>query len=120
MECLTRLNLSRTGIKEFPSSIERLRSLTCLMLRHCENLRRLPSSIVELCNLVILNISHCKMLEEISVLPSGLRHLYIHDCPSLGTLSNNPSTLLWSSLLEWLKKVKVQFLSKLFFLLKVQ
>ncbi|KAJ9707363.1 hypothetical protein PVL29_002389 [Vitis rotundifolia] len=87
-----------------PSDLWCLSSLVKLDLSQ-NDMRHIPTAITQLCNLEHLNISHCNMLEEIPDLPSSLREIDAHDCPSLGTLSN-PSTLLWSSLLKWLEKVE--------------
>ena len=110
MECLEELDLSRTSIKELPSSIRRLKLLEKIYLNGCPNLvidgetencllrennmLHILAASTQLCNVVILNISHYKMLEEIPELPSRPRELDIHNCPNLGTLSNNPSTFL--------------------------
>ncbi|KAL6316239.1 hypothetical protein AAG906_017786 [Vitis piasezkii] len=109
-----------TNLRSLPSSIGGLKSLTKLSLsgrpnRVTEqlflsknNIHHIPSVISQLCNLECLDISHCKMLEEIPDLPSSLREIDAHGCTGLGTLSS-PSSLLWSSLLKWFKKVETPF-----------
>ncbi|KAJ9684941.1 hypothetical protein PVL29_017097 [Vitis rotundifolia] len=91
-----------------PSDLRCLSLLETLDLSQ-NDMHHIPAAITQLCNLRCLNISHCKMLEEIPELPSSLREINAHDCPIFGTLSN-PSTLLWSFLLKWFKKIEVQFL----------
>ncbi|KAM3690934.1 hypothetical protein ACB098_09G160700 [Castanea mollissima] len=111
---LKRLDLSEIAIKELPSSIERLTSLTSLYIRYCKNLVCLPSTICSLKSLEFLDISGCsnfdnlpenlgnvkglKMLDlsgtAIKELPSSIERLssltsvYIHDGKDLVCLRN--------------------------------
>ena len=48
MECLEDLDLSGSGIREVPSSIEHLTKLKRLFIHNCKNLRDLPDSICKL------------------------------------------------------------------------
>ena len=73
MDCFKKLDLRITGIKELPSSIENLCSLTSLVLSHCENLRSLPRS-----------ISRLKLLKK----------LYLSGCPNL-VIDGETPTCLW-------------------------
>ncbi|XP_024172363.2 disease resistance protein RPP2B [Rosa chinensis] len=63
MESLKRMNLSRTAIKEVPSSIGYdLFNLQVLYLQKCENLTNLPLSIYELQDLRYLQLKGCTKL----------------------------------------------------------
>lgn len=66
MECLRRLQLSHTAIKELPSSIEYLTGLSELFLTSCENLTHLPSSIYQLQHLKTLSVIGCLRLVKLS------------------------------------------------------
>ncbi|KAK9987256.1 hypothetical protein SO802_032207 [Lithocarpus litseifolius] len=80
LKALKELHLSRTAIKDLPSSIERLTSLTLLSLRDCKNLVRLPSTICNLNSLKCLDLSGCSnsdnLLENLGNL-KGLKKLYL-------------------------------------------
>nr|XP_023923533.1 TMV resistance protein N-like [Quercus suber] len=70
LQCLDEnLNLSGTAIKELPSSIEGLTSLTLLTLRYCKNLVRLPSTICNLKSLECLDLFGCSNFDN---LPNNL------------------------------------------------
>ncbi|KAJ9676054.1 hypothetical protein PVL29_024849 [Vitis rotundifolia] len=69
------------------------------------SIHRIPAGITECCNLKHLIIGHCEKLKEIPNLPSSLISIDAYGCTDLGTLST-PSSLLWSSLLKWFKKVQ--------------
>ena len=90
MKCLESLDLRRSGIRELPSSIEYLTSLTELHLNNCQNLRDLPDSIYKLQMLKKLWISTTKLrpvcnsfdsLSRYGVL--GLEHLNLSDCENI-------------------------------------
>ncbi|RVW71073.1 TMV resistance protein N [Vitis vinifera] len=81
-----------------------LSSLECLDLSET-SIHRIPAGITECCNLKHLIIRHCKKLKEIPKLPSSLLSIDAYGCTGPGTLST-PSSLLWSSLLKWFKKVQ--------------
>ncbi|XP_030962744.1 probable WRKY transcription factor 19 [Quercus lobata] len=61
MECLVGLDLSGSGIREVPSSIEHLTKLDRLILHNCKNLRDLPDSICKLQQLRELRTSTTKL-----------------------------------------------------------
>ncbi|TYG96264.1 hypothetical protein ES288_A11G335500v1 [Gossypium darwinii] len=63
MERLRYLDLSRTGLKELPSSIDNLIGLTQLRLSNCENLVCLPDSFYKLKSLQFFNLEGCLRLE---------------------------------------------------------
>ncbi|CAN6565052.1 unnamed protein product [Malus baccata var. baccata] len=120
MEELTWLSLSRSKIKELPSSINNLTGLSDLVLEDCKELKSLPSSI-RMKSLKTLNLSGCSSLEmfpeisevmeelswlnlfgsKIKELPSsinnltGLNHLVLLDCKELKSL---PSSIRMKSL----------------------
>ncbi|XP_059627253.1 uncharacterized protein LOC132270059 [Cornus florida] len=80
MVCLSELYLGRTSIKELPSSIERLTSLTLMDLSECNNLSTLPLTIRRLRCLKTLILSGCSKLEkflEILVNMECLSELYL-------------------------------------------
>jgi Leucine-rich repeat (LRR) protein len=56
MECLTKIDFRKTGIKELPSSIGYLVGIKTLNLSSCTKLTNLPDSIHKLQHLEILNI----------------------------------------------------------------
>ena len=115
VEGLEKLDLSRTAIKELPSSIEHLTNLTVLTLKDCKNLVRLPNAIwsLKLGNSLDLsgcskfdnlleNLRNVKGLEKIDLsgtaikeLPSSIKHLTyltvltLKDCKNLMRLPNN-------------------------------
>ena len=63
MESLRILSLSKSGIRELPSSIEYLTGLEILQLNFCENLGDLPYRIYKLQCLYILRASNCSELK---------------------------------------------------------
>ena len=65
VEGLKVLNLSETCIKELPSSIERLTSLTSLTLRDCKNLVCLPNIICSVKLLECLDLFGCSKVENL-------------------------------------------------------
>ncbi|XP_059628661.1 TMV resistance protein N-like isoform X2 [Cornus florida] len=65
MVCLSELYLDRTAIKELPSSIEHLTSLTLMDLSECKYLTSLPRTICRLSCLKTLTLSGCSKLEEL-------------------------------------------------------
>ncbi|CBI17262.3 unnamed protein product, partial [Vitis vinifera] len=119
MKYLGILDLSGTGIKELPSSIQNLkslwrldmsnclvtppdsiynlRSLTYLRLRGCcSNLEKFPKNPEGFCTLERLDLSHCNLMVSI---PSGisqlckLRYLDISHCKMLQDIPELPSSL---------------------------
>ena len=73
LEHLTYLNLRQLAITELPSSIERLKRLTCLELSNCDKLETLPNSIGNLTCLHALLVRNCRKLHK---LPDSLRSLH--------------------------------------------
>ena len=65
------------------------------------NFNEIPPNISNLCMLRILKMSHCKWLLEIPELPSSLREIDVHGCPSLLPLQSQ--TKLLQSLLDCFK-----------------
>ncbi|KAG4177034.1 hypothetical protein ERO13_A11G282513v2 [Gossypium hirsutum] len=63
MERLTSLNLSKTALKELPSSIDNLIGLEDLRLNNCENLVCLPGSLYKLKSLESFDLEGCSRLE---------------------------------------------------------
>ncbi|KAG8479401.1 hypothetical protein CXB51_029709 [Gossypium anomalum] len=63
MERLRYLDLSRTGLKELPSSIDNLIGLVNLSLNNCKNLVCLPDSFYKLKSLGFINLQNCSRLE---------------------------------------------------------
>ncbi|CAJ2676029.1 unnamed protein product [Trifolium pratense] len=78
-ETFLHINLTKTAIKELPSSLDYLVGLQTLCLKLCTELMSLPNSIVNLNHLYRLDCSGCCSLTEI---PNNLRSL-----PSLRELS---------------------------------
>ncbi|PHT39537.1 hypothetical protein CQW23_18391 [Capsicum baccatum] len=64
------LNLSKTGIREMPSSINSLCQLRTLILQHCSELRELPT-VANLHNLQVLDCGDT----ELRCLPQGMENL---------------------------------------------
>ncbi|XP_068328929.1 disease resistance protein RPV1-like [Pyrus communis] len=89
IEGLKGLDLSRSKIKEMPSSINNLTGLIHLNLENCKELKSLPSSICQLKSLVSLFISGCTQFElfpSIKEDMEGLRELFL-DGTSIKELS---------------------------------
>nr|POF00533.1 tmv resistance protein n [Quercus suber] len=64
-ESIEKLDVSRTAIREVPSSIGHLTSLALLGIRDCKSLTCLPSTIFNLKLLKYVNISGCSKLERL-------------------------------------------------------
>ncbi|KAJ4717283.1 Disease resistance protein [Melia azedarach] len=65
MECLSKLLLDGTAVKELPLSIKLLSGLVFLSLKNCKNLESLPSTIINgLKHLKTLNLSGCSKLRK--------------------------------------------------------
>ncbi|KAB2598628.1 protein suppressor of npr1-1 [Pyrus ussuriensis x Pyrus communis] len=81
MEKLSDLDLSRTAIKELPSSINKLTGLTVLDLRGCRELKSLPSSIHmgSLQTLDLFGCSNLKKFPDISDIMERLSELYLDE-----------------------------------------
>ena len=82
MKNLKMLDLSKTAIKDLPSSIGHLQALENLDLSGCEDLESLPVSICNLSSLQTLNVNNCQKLEGILMLDLGgdlcsLRSLHV-------------------------------------------
>ncbi|XP_024026391.1 disease resistance-like protein DSC1 [Morus notabilis] len=81
MKSLEILHLSRTGIRELPSSIGYLISVQELEVMECENLESVPTNICTMAALSDLDLSDCPRLEYFPM-PSGflrwdLEHLHL-------------------------------------------
>ncbi|KAK2385567.1 disease resistance protein RPV1 [Trifolium repens] len=74
-ENFVHINLTRTAIKELPSSLEYLVGLQSLCLKLCTELVSLPNSIVNLSHLSELDCSGCRSLTEIPNNIGGLSSL---------------------------------------------
>ncbi|XP_050257384.1 disease resistance protein RPV1-like isoform X6 [Quercus robur] len=102
---LKNLHLSGTAIKELPSSIDGLTTLTSLTLNDCKNLVCLPSTICSLNSLERLDLCGCSnfdnLLENLGNL-NGLKNLHlsgtaIKELPSsIDGLTTLTSLTLWS------------------------
>ncbi len=77
VEGLERLDLGKTTIKELSSSVERLTSLTDLILRGCEYLVCLPNTICNLKLLRKLDLVGCSKFEN---LPENLGNIEGLEC----------------------------------------
>ena len=64
-ESIEKLDVSRTAIREVPSSIGHLTNLALLGIRDCKSLMCLPSTIFNLKFLKYVNISGCSKLERL-------------------------------------------------------
>ena len=99
---LEELDLSYCNLKEggIASEVFHLPSLQVLNLSG-NNICKVPSNISNLSKLRILKMNHCKLLLEIPELPSSLREIDGHGCPSLLPLQRQ--TQLLHSLLNCFK-----------------
>ncbi|KAL0006306.1 hypothetical protein SO802_013867 [Lithocarpus litseifolius] len=114
LECLENLEVIGIAIRELPSSVERLTSLTSLNLSDCKDLLSLPDTICSVTNLKALTLSGCSSLDRlpkklgnltglkelevnktaIRELPSSLEHLSnltslsLSDCKELLSIPN--------------------------------
>ena len=75
MKCLRSLNLSGSGIQEWPSSIKYLTGLYSLDLEDCKNLSYLPDDIYKLQLLVGLSIPTAKLKQTYDYLVKSLKFL---------------------------------------------
>ncbi|GAU19030.1 hypothetical protein TSUD_193680 [Trifolium subterraneum] len=85
-ETFVHINLTRTAIKELPSSLENLVGLQTLWLKLCTELVSIPNSIVNLNHLSELDCSGCCSivnLPEIIAHLSSLKSLHLSDCRKL-------------------------------------
>ncbi|RVW20926.1 TMV resistance protein N [Vitis vinifera] len=81
MECLQKLYLDGTAIKEIPSSIDSLSILVEFYTRNCKNLESLPRSICRLKYLQVLCCTNCSKLgsfPEVMENMNNLRELHLH------------------------------------------
>ncbi|KAG5573837.1 hypothetical protein H5410_063603 [Solanum commersonii] len=92
MHYLNNLNLSSIGIREVPSSIGNLLSLTQLYLKGCEDLVSLPDSLCNLMNLQRLFLNRCKRLEKLPENIGDLQELVELDARDTA-LSQPPSSI---------------------------
>uniref|UniRef100_A0A2N9EHI5 Uncharacterized protein n=1 Tax=Fagus sylvatica TaxID=28930 RepID=A0A2N9EHI5_FAGSY len=101
LEGLRGLNLSGTAIKDLPSSIGHLTSLTYLKIKECKDLLCLPSTICNLKSLQSLDLSGCSKLEN---LPENIGNLKdLRELILSGTaIKNVPSSIV---LLENLRQL---------------
>ncbi|XVE78618.1 hypothetical protein DITRI_Ditri13aG0160700 [Diplodiscus trichospermus] len=121
MENLISLDLSRTAIKELPSSsdhlmqLERCRNISVSSLSNLFSLAELSlsgtkvegiPSIKHLSNLTFLYLRYCKRLKSLPELPPHLRQLDARDCKSLEIVANTEQVqyarhygLLWDFIL---------------------
>ena len=79
LERLFQLDLSGTAIKELPSSIGHLTSLTYLTIRECKDLLCLPSTICNLKSLEDLDLYGCSKLDELPENLGIMEHLFALD-----------------------------------------
>ena len=92
MKCLKWLDLSKSGIRELPSSIGYLTQLIILPLYNCHNLRDLPDSIGYLTQLTSLRLHDCHNLRD---LPDSIGYLtqltslFLHNCHNLRDLPDS-------------------------------
>ncbi|KAJ8769572.1 hypothetical protein K2173_005175 [Erythroxylum novogranatense] len=95
LTCLRTLNLSDCGIKEVPSSINRLVHLRWLDLSRNENLEKLPKTLCECYNLQTLNLIYCpiELPQEIGKL-INLMFLDIRYCRKINYLPKGFGNLL--------------------------
>ncbi|KAB5512645.1 hypothetical protein DKX38_029673 [Salix brachista] len=84
MKSLVDLNLSKTGIKEIPSSFKHMISLRSLGLEGTP-IKELPLSIKDMVCLRYLTL-HGTPIKALPELPPSLRSLTTHDCASLETM----------------------------------
>jgi Leucine-rich repeat (LRR) protein len=86
-ETFVHINLTKTAIKELPSSLDYLVGLQTLCLKLCTELVSLPNSIVNLNHLSKLDCSGCSSLIEIPNnirCLSSLREISLHEVKECG------------------------------------
>uniref|UniRef100_A0A7N2MZ71 TIR domain-containing protein n=1 Tax=Quercus lobata TaxID=97700 RepID=A0A7N2MZ71_QUELO len=91
IEDIEKLDLSGTAIEGFPSSIERLTSLTSLTLKNCKNLVCFPSIICSLNSLECLDLCGCSNIDNLPENLENLKSLKFLDLS--GTSINVPSSI---------------------------
>ncbi|KAK9943482.1 hypothetical protein M0R45_009089 [Rubus argutus] len=84
MEALLKLELGYSGIRELPSSIERLRRLESLNMIHCRSLVSLPDSICNLAELRYLNLTWCSKLCNLPENLGNLQSLRVLEAREIG------------------------------------
>ncbi|XP_030924530.1 TMV resistance protein N-like [Quercus lobata] len=89
---LYHLDLSGTGIKELPSSIDGLTTLNSLTLTNCKNLVCLPSTICSLNSLECLGLCGCSNFDNLPKNLGNLKDLYHLDLSGTG-IKELPSSI---------------------------
>ncbi|PNX92059.1 TIR-NBS-LRR resistance protein [Trifolium pratense] len=94
-ESFTHINLTKTAIKELPSSLHHLFGLKELNLQSCTKLKTLPSSIGNLSKLRKLDLTYCESLETFpsSIFKLKLTELDFEGCSMLRTFPEIPNNI---------------------------
>ncbi|XP_045821270.1 disease resistance protein RPV1-like [Trifolium pratense] len=94
-ENFTHINLTKTAIKELPSSLHHLFGLKELNLQSCTKLKTLPSSIGNLSKLRKLDLTYCESLETFpsSIFKLKLTELDFEGCSMLRTFPEIPNNI---------------------------
>ncbi|GAU19090.1 hypothetical protein TSUD_79120 [Trifolium subterraneum] len=102
-ESFTYINLTKTAIKELPSSLQLLVGLEELNLHSCTKLKTIPSSIGNLSKLLELDLTYCESLETFpcNIFKLKLTKLDFHGCSMLRIFPEIPNDIgRLSSLIE--------------------
>ncbi|TXG68594.1 hypothetical protein EZV62_003529 [Acer yangbiense] len=92
------LKLSQTAIEEIPSAIEYLNQLVWLELNYCKRLKNLPSNIRNLTSLTRLGLRGCSSITEFPKISGDISDLYLD-----GTaIDQVPSSIERLTKLQWL------------------
>ncbi|KAL6316811.1 hypothetical protein AAG906_021111 [Vitis piasezkii] len=89
MQNLRELHLSKTAIKELPSSIEHLQGLEILDVSYCNKLVMIPESICNLSFLTILDVNFCSKLTKFPKNLGSLQCLEYLRAAGLKSISSN-------------------------------
>ncbi|CAI0428971.1 unnamed protein product [Linum tenue] len=104
LERLRALDVHNSGIEQVPASIRNMKSLRYLDLSENDDIKLLPDSITDLWNLQVLKISGCERLKQLPISIGrlvNLRHLYCEGCWNMTHMPRSIGELTSLITLTW-------------------